>query len=289
MTAAIELQLGFKAFDTHELLCHFVAEQAGFYKESGLAVELLDITFLADADLPEELPQVSCAAALAAALRGHAQRIVFVATDRPMFWIYGAQGVATLGDLEDKRLATYPAAAPPHHLANMVIRRAGLDPGRVALRPARDDAARVGLLKSGHADAAVVSSAMSPIMLQQAGCNELCMVGDGIRLPSTGLAVNAAFLDHQREVVRSLVRALSRALRLAHGNLQLVAEVLERRFDIGASVSAATAGRYAACLSPDGRTSAEIAQAAVDAMRSSLSIASPVAWESVYDFSLLTA
>ena len=76
--------LGFKAFDPHELLCHFVAAEGGLYSRHGIRVRLVDITFVPDAELPAELFQVSCGAALAGALQGNGQRVVFVATDRPM-------------------------------------------------------------------------------------------------------------------------------------------------------------------------------------------------------------
>jgi hypothetical protein len=40
------ITLGFKAFDPHELLCHFVADMAGLYRRESLQVELADITFI---------------------------------------------------------------------------------------------------------------------------------------------------------------------------------------------------------------------------------------------------
>ena len=39
------VQLGFKAFDAHELLCHFIAAKAGLYQRHRLQIELVDITF----------------------------------------------------------------------------------------------------------------------------------------------------------------------------------------------------------------------------------------------------
>lgn len=45
-------RLGFKAFDPHELLCHFLAEHSGYYRDAGLQVELSDITFTPDTELP---------------------------------------------------------------------------------------------------------------------------------------------------------------------------------------------------------------------------------------------
>jgi len=88
--------LGFKAFDAHELLCHFVAVKSGLYKRHGLQVDLVDITFVAETELPGNWFQASCGAALASAVRGIPQRVVFVATDKPMFWIAARPDVKTL-------------------------------------------------------------------------------------------------------------------------------------------------------------------------------------------------
>ena len=79
----IRIQVGFKAFDPHELLCHFVAVDAGLYQRENIDVELIDITFVADNELPPHVSQVSCGAALSSALKGIAQRIIFIATDKP--------------------------------------------------------------------------------------------------------------------------------------------------------------------------------------------------------------
>ncbi|MCZ6526808.1 MAG: hypothetical protein O6928_09710 [Gammaproteobacteria bacterium] len=56
------------AFDPHELLCHFIAAKAGLYERAGLQIELTDITFIADADLPRQTFQVCCGSALISAI-----------------------------------------------------------------------------------------------------------------------------------------------------------------------------------------------------------------------------
>jgi hypothetical protein len=79
VTAAITL--GFKAFDAHELLCHFVAVQAGLYEREGIAVQLADITFVTDNELPEQLFR-RCGAFQRG---GATAEGLFVAVDQPMF------------------------------------------------------------------------------------------------------------------------------------------------------------------------------------------------------------
>ncbi len=281
------VQLGFKAFDAHELLCHFIAAKAGLYQRHRLQIELVDITFAIDTDLPQDMFQASCGAALASALQGTPQRVVFVATDRPMFWLYAARDIDSLKDLKNKKVATFPAIAPPHHLANIILQRAGIDPKEdVVLSPARDDVARFGLLKTGDADAAVISSAVSPVAVKKAGFHELCFFGDTLRMPTTGLAVHATQLKQRAGLVGTLVAVLKEALSLLHNDPALVADVLQHYFDVPGDITGETAAMYEKYFTHDGQTTPEIAQLAVDSLRKSLQINTPISWQEIYDFSL---
>ncbi len=281
------VQLGFKAFDAHELLCHFIAEKAGLYQRHGLQIELVDITFAIDTDLPQHMFQASCGAALSSALQGTPQRVVFVATDRPMFWLYATGDIESLKDLKNKKVATFPAIAPPHHLANIILQRAGIDPKEdVVLSPARDDVARFGLLKTGDADAAVISSVVSPVAVKKAGFQELCFFGDTLRMPTTGLAVHAAQLKQQTGLVETLVAILKEGLSLLHNDPGLVADVLQHYFDVPADIAGKTAAMYEKYFTHDGQTTPEIAQLAVDSLRKSLQINTAISWQEIYDFSL---
>ena len=278
----MEIKLGFKAFDPHELLCHFIAQKAGLYEQENISVQLIDITFAPDEALPSGFFQASCGAALAAALKGASQRVVTVAVDRPMFWIYSADHVAGWTDLAERRFATFPAVAPPHHMANAILQMAGVDVARLELLPARDDVARLGLLKSGSVDAAVISSSISPVRIEQYGFNTLGFFGDKMRLPSTGLAIDEAFLNAEPELTATLAGIWRDGLDRIHRDSELVASVLEETFDVSPEISQATAELYRQNYTRTGQTTAEIAQAAIASMAKALNVAAPPAWDSIY-------
>ena len=281
------VQLGFKAFDAHELLCHFIAAKAGLYQRHHLQIELVDITFVFDKDLPQHMLQVSCGAALASALRGTPQRVVFVAVDRPMFWLYATPDIESRNVLNNKKVATFPAVAPPHHLAYIMLQRAGFDPKEdVALSPGRDDVARFGLLKTGDADAAVIRSAVSPVAVKKAGFHELCFFGDTLRMPTTGLAVHATQLKQQAGLVETLVAILKEGPSLLPHAPVLVVDVLQHYFDVPTDIAGKTAAMYEKYFTHDGQTTPEIAQLAVDSLRKSLQINTSISWQEIYDFSL---
>ncbi len=278
------VQVGFKAFDPHELLCHFVAVNAGLYKRENIDVELIDISFVADTELPSHVCQVSCGAALGSALRGIAQRILFVATDKPMFWIYSNNEIKSLGELAGSKLATFPAIAPPYHLANIILKNSGINLERdVVLLSARDDVARFGLLASGNVDAAVISSMIAPAKIEQTGKNLLCFFGDKIRIPTTGLAVDQSYLEKETELIKTLVNILKHSLSIIHQDPDAVARVLKECFNVDDSIKMETAELLQNYYTEEGRTTPEIAQNAINTLCKSLSISTVPDWQQIYD------
>ena len=279
------IQLGFKAFDPHELLCHFVALKAGLYKRENLNIELLDITFITDADLPVPVFQVSCGAALSAALMATPQRVVFVATDKPMFWIYANHEILNLTQLADSKLATFPAIAPPHHLANIILNKSGLDVEKeITLLPARDDVARFGLLKSASVDAAVISSAIAPVKIEQAGFNRLCFFGDEIRIPTTGLAIHQSYLDQEPYLIETLTRILKESLSIIQSDVVLCGSVLQEYFNVDEAFKDETGRLYQGYFTQDGKTTEAIAQNAINSLCKSLSVTTVPQWNQIYNF-----
>ena len=279
------VQVGFKAFDPHELLCHFIAVNAGLYKRENIDVELIDISFIADTELPSHVCQVSCGAALGSALRGIPQRILFVATDKPMFWIYSNNEIKSLGELAGSKIATFPAIAPPYHLANIILKKSGINVERdVVLLSARDDVARFGLLASGNVDAAVISSIIAPAKIKQTGMNLLCFFGDKIRIPTTGLAVDQSYLEKETELINTLVNILKHSLSIIHEDPNSVARVLKEYFDVEDSIKMETAELLQNYYTEDGRTTREIAQNEINTLCKSLSISTVPEWRQIYDF-----
>ena len=85
----IDLECGIMAFDIHELLCHFLSKERGYYDDEGLRVKLVDRTFTPSDRLPQQdYFQVACGGAFMARRQGHAFKVVFASAYRPMFWMH---------------------------------------------------------------------------------------------------------------------------------------------------------------------------------------------------------
>ena len=245
------LELGFKAFDPHELLPHAVAKRCGFYAEEDVEVRLVDIALRPD--VPPPPAQVSCGAATLAAAAGAQVQIVLVACAAPLFWLYG-RGDEPL--CAGARIAAYPEAAPPGHFLRTLLERRGI--AATAL-PCRDDAARLGLLVAGEVDAAVLSSATPGPRAQAAGAVELVAFAEELSAPTTGLAVSEEFLERQPGSVAAVVTVLRRALAVIHDDAVLAEDVVAASFGQTAAEARWMVERFRSASTAGGLSLTELA------------------------------
>jgi len=213
-----EVECGIKAFDVHELYCHFLAERLGFYADEALAVRVVDVTFTPDERLPRRnYFQVACGAAYLGRREGFPFKVVLAAATRPMFWLHARPEIESIEALRGKRVATYPPVAPPHWFHRVLLRKHGLDPDNdLEFWPCRDDIIRLGLLRGGDVDAALLSSATSPVAVQRLGLRTLALSGDEVRFVTTGVATFESIIETQRGLVEAVVRAHRRGLAAIH-------------------------------------------------------------------------
>ena len=281
------VECGIKAFDIHELLCHFVARRCGFYADAGLEVRLVDTTFTLDEKLPDaDYFQVACGAAFMS--RSVPFRIFLAAVTRPMFWLYGSTGINTVEQLAGRRVATYPPLAPPYWLNRIALRNHGLDPdGDVELIPARDDALRLGLLREGAVDAALISSAISPVTIQRLGLNTLTLLGDEVRFVTSGIAVSEKIARGEPALVAGLVGAYRQSLAVIHDSPAEIYSILADVMGVTQEVAQKTYELVLPCYTPDGRLEPETLQRALDALGAEQGREAVVNAEELYDFRLL--
>ena len=280
------VECGIKAFDVHELLCHFVAQRGGFYAAAGLDVRLVDTTFTPDEKLPDaNYFQVACGAAVFS--RSVRFRIFLAAVTRPMFWLYGTAGTDSVEQLAGKRIATYPALAPPYWFNRIALRNHGLDPDNdVELKPARDDAIRLGLLREGAVDAALISSAISPAAIQQLGLNTLTLVGDEIRFVTSGIATTEKIAQEDPDLVQSLVSIYRQSLAVIHEAPAEICSILVDVMGITQEGAEKTYELILPCYTPDGFIEMDTLQAALDTLSAEQGTGAPVTAGDVYDFHL---
>jgi ABC-type nitrate/sulfonate/bicarbonate transport system substrate-binding protein len=277
-----KVNLGFKAFDIHELLCHFVAQRGGFYRQEGLQVGLIDTTFVPDDKLPPRTFHAACGATLLGYINGATCKVLLVNTDRPMFWLHGANGVNSVAELAGKRIASYPGMAPPAHFLAAIT--AGTD---VQLLPVSTDAARLGMLRSGDVDAALISSALPPAIMARHGFSNALLLGDEFRAPTTGLAINTALLSEEAGLVACMVKSHQQSLAAIHSDDALLKLVLSEELGLPVPAVAETVMLVRQLFTRDGRSSEAVEQGAIAAVAARLGV-EEIPTEPLYDYSLLT-
>jgi hypothetical protein len=246
------LSVGFRAFDPHELLVHFIAQREGVYRQLEIEVELVDLR-------PGERPHdatVACGAALYSALAGTPTTILLIASRGPLFWLYGPEGAVVGGT---QRVATYPAGAPPGRFLKLAIG------DEATFLPARDDRARIAMVRSGEAQLGLLSSATPPSRVDD--LEPLLCLADRLRIPTTGIAAN----PRDELLLEPLVEAHRRALRLIAANPQLAAAACDEAFGFDgqeAAWAAALAQRYFTADGRVGKDQVDAALASVGGTRS---------------------
>lgn len=284
-----DIECGIKAYDVHELYCHFVAERLGYYADEGLRVRVIDVTFVPDDKLPQRnYFQVACGAAYLGRREGFPFKVVLAAATRPMFWLHAQDGIESIEALRGKRVATYPPVAPPHWFNRVLLRKHGIDPDRdLEFWPCRDDIIRLGLLRGGDVDAALLSSATSPVAVQRLGLRTLALSGDEVRFVTTGVATFESILEQQRDLIEAVVRAHHRGLAAIHEQpdeaIAVLADVLREPDDVARE----TFELMRHCFTRDGVAEPHVLEAAFADLGGVLPDAEPIEPADLYDFSLL--
>lgn len=282
--------LGFKAFDLHELLPHVVAHRLGYYEERGLKVVLKDITFVPDEQLDPLTFTVACGSALLARRKGVPRKVIFVTTDYPMFWMHTRANITKWQELRGSRVATYPPPAPPSHLHRIILRRHGLDPDQdVRLEAARDDVARLGLLKSGDVQAAVLSSAIPPPKVWSFGFHTLLFFGDEIRVPTTGLTTTDTVIRNQPGLVRNLTSAFHQSVVTIQESPSQTIRIVAELINDSEMIAQQTYELVRSYFTRDGRAAPQSEENALELLKDETASGQQLRRDEIYDYSFLPA
>jgi hypothetical protein len=250
------VRLGFRAFDPHELLVHFVAEYAGLYGQAGIEVELIDLR------QSEGSYDATCACgtALFQALERRSIEILLIASAAPLFWLYAHGARVDQAGPAHARVATYPPGAPPARFLELAL------DGPARFVPARDDAARLALVANGEADCALLSSATPPTRVPDDLAPLFCLA-DRVPVPSTGVAAPS----DRGPAVERLVDAHRDALARLARDRRLGEETARQAFGFSDDEAAWAVDQTARHFTADGRIQAGGVEAALRAIGASRS------------------
>ncbi len=217
------------------------------------------------------------------ALRGYPQKVVLVATDRPMFWIC-SEKVKGIEDLGGSTIASFPFSSPPHTFLRIILSQNRIDPDQdVRILPVRDDFARLGLLRRGEVDSIVLSSA------RVASVKKLNHIffGDHFRVVSSGLATTQKLIEDDPCLVERMVVALRKALIALHEEPEEAVSAISDLVDGDSKYSRDIYLELREHFNPKGQTSRDYSQNSLRLVAAELGIQDPPGVDSIYDSAVM--
>jgi NitT/TauT family transport system substrate-binding protein len=259
--------------------------EKGFYRDEGLDASMQ----LADASVGVQLIaaghvqfSTSTGSALAGAVRGVPVKMVFISSDRPLWWMYADPSITTVGELRGKRIGLSSAGSSLTIVANMILQQYGLGPGDAqyvnVLTPQRFVA-----LQSGALDAAFLV-APTNLHAAKAGFRQLFATQDeGIRLAIEGLATGDEYLRDSPEVVKRMVRGSLRSLRSVREDRVAAVDTIARFTEVSQDEAEQIYDFARPTLTTAGFVDEPALQQSIDIMRKTAEVDTPVAIEQGYD------
>lgn len=267
-----------------------IAEKRGFFKDEGLAVELVQarvnvaLSALVSGDLDYTLVFGSV---IRGALKGLPLRVVAVSINRPLHFLIGRPEIRSVADLKGKIVAVSSFGATADKITRALIREEGLDPEKdVKFVALGEPAARMTALQQGVVHA-TVASPPAPIEAQKRGLTILASAAEKFEAPFTGLGTTEKKLKENRAEVKKMIRALLRASRFVRENKEETVKIMQDWLSLDREIAAASYEISWKAFSADGGISEKALQQEVDQTAEEMNLPAGTPVSRVADFSLL--
>ena len=212
---------------------HFVAEDRKLYEAEGLSVETVliqggaarAVQILTAGDL--DFVTAGTIASLSAYLKGSPVVMVAGLINLSPFQLYVVPEISAVKHLKGKAIASGGPGGPPHFVATVMLRAAGLDPKRdvkqFAIAGANN---RIVALEQRQVHAAVLSPPFS-FRAVEMGFKKIADARDYLQDDQNdGITTSIALVQKDPEKVRKLLRALTKGMRFIATNREESIRVL---------------------------------------------------------------
>jgi NitT/TauT family transport system substrate-binding protein len=268
----------------------YLAKEAGYFREQGLEPQLIvmnsDLAVKAlvtgDVDYAASTASVAKAAAL-----GFPVKIIGSFFNGSDFSLVSKPEIKTPADLKNKIIAVSRFGSAADFDAREALTHLGLDPAKdVKIIPVGAGPNRLISLLTGKVDAAIINVAES-IRAQEQGMRVLISTGKFNRQTLTGLGTATNKIAQNRDEVRRVLRAVTRAVDDYKNRKEKIQPLLIKHTRIKPEHFDFVYQKNLEVLSPDGSLAeADVKSAYIDARKSAANLP-PVEISSLFDLSVL--
>jgi NitT/TauT family transport system substrate-binding protein len=165
---------------------------------------------------------------------GHRVKAFYVAISRPDHEWFARPGLSTWAEIRGGSVAVTAPGGLTDVLTRHVLRRQGLEPGRdVMIVAGGGSAARLGALRAGRVDAAILHSPFRWHAQAQGLARLSSHQAIAAEWPDAVLAAKEHLLDKEASRLRRLLAAHVRGLRIAKADRPATLRLLEARLRLG--------------------------------------------------------
>jgi ABC-type nitrate/sulfonate/bicarbonate transport system substrate-binding protein len=211
---AENVRVAYPSFNT-SVYCLIVAQKEGYFREEGLALELLNIRgeIAIRSALAGEIDYFTNAgSALAAAVRNVPVKIVTVFQDKPGWDLIALPGIKSVQQLRGGTIGVMSPEGSLAVVARQILRQHGLEPGKdVNLVTMGGDAVRLPALQAKAIQATLFNTGMS-LQAQKEGFTKLAAAADYASVIEGGLAAATDKIKQNPDKVYRFVRAAVKGL-----------------------------------------------------------------------------
>ena len=268
----------------------FIGQERGFFREEGLEPQLVQVraTAAIAAIISGEVHALgSIGSATRAIPRGAPIKVLAVGMTRPVFWLVSRPELKTFAELKEKVIGTTTLGGSQHTAGIRMLRKAGLNPDKdVTVVLGGDVPTQLQALVNGSIQIGIFSPPTVIVARDKYKMDILAGAMDEFSSLQNGLAVLEKNVKDQRELVKRIMRARSKANRYFHQNERGSSEVLAKYLNVDYPTALETYRVSRAAFTTDGIPSeAEITEyLKTDAQI--LGLPAPVPAARVFDFSL---
>jgi ABC-type nitrate/sulfonate/bicarbonate transport system substrate-binding protein len=195
---------------------YFVALERGFFRDEGLAVEiiLMKAIQVIQSLLGGSIEfGASTGTAVSAAVNGADVRVVLALNDKPDFDLISLASITTVQQLRGKKIGVSAAGSLGEILARQILIAHQVPLEQVAIIALGQSHFTYASLKAGIIDA-IMAPMPNTFIAQNEGFRKLAAGGDYYRTVNGGLATTKVLISKRPELVTKVIRATLRAVHL---------------------------------------------------------------------------